>query len=992
MTRGRVRSIGRTAWVFLTALAAIAAACAGEPDFAARLPRIAPLEPEQALRSFHTAPGYHLELVAAEPLTDDPVAVDFDADGRMYVVEMRGYSEQRDERRSQVRILEDTDGDGRADRSRVFLDELLWPTAVLCYDGGAFVADAPDLFYARDTDGDGRADERRVVFTGFLHHNVQGLVNCLRWGLDGRVHVATSTCGANLRRADRPDDPPFELRGRDFAFNPRTLQVEATSGGGQHGMCFDDAGRKFVCANSDHIQLIVCEDRYLGRNPWLGAASARESIAADGPQAEVFRASPVEAWRTLRTELRVAGRAPGPIEGGGRAAGYFTGATGITIYGGDACPDLRGQAFVGDVGGNLVHRKRLTPRGVSLVAERIDVGCEIVASDDIWFRPAQFANAPDGTLYILDVYREVIEHPDSLPPEIKRHLDLTSGRDRGRIYRLAPDGFASRAAPKLSQASTRELAQLIAHRNAWHRQTAARLLAERRDEAAIEPLSEVAATAPPEGRLQALYLLDPLGGLTDDRLLDRLADDDPQVRRHAVRLAERRLANVALAARVLEMAGDPAIDVRYQVAFTLGEFPASIDVSPALAQLVRSDGAERHFDAALVSSLGDRADAVTEQLLTGSNWLQAPTASRWLGILAAQHALRERELPPSLRAALLARADLGAANEGAWLAETIDQLARWGDSAPQALARLQLDRAPLDGVWSSWLADARRDALDAGAAPNHRQAAIELLRLDDADETRATLAECLRPAAPTEVQQAALTALAADERGVPHVIEAWTRLSPPLRRVAVDALLARSAGVTALLDAVQAGQIEPGQLAVDHAQRLLAHPDEALRRRAAELLPRSADGVRGEVVKRYSEALRRAGDAPVGRELFRKHCAACHRLEGVGNEIGAQLDAFAAKGPEAVLAAVLDPNREVNPQYSSYVVTLVDGRVLTGLIAAESAGGLTLVSGDGRQEVPRSQIESLDATGKSLMPEGFEQQLDPQAMADLLAYLLRPRE
>ena len=171
------------------------------------------------------------------------------------------------------------------------------------------------------------------------------------------------------------------------------------------------------------------------------------SIAADGPQAEVFRTSPVEPWRIVRTRLRVAGAVPGPIEGGGRAAGYFTGATGATIYRGDAWPaEYRGQAFIGDVGSNIVHRKTLSADGVLLVANRADEGSEFVASTDIWFRPAQFANAPDGTLYIIDVYREVIEHPASLPPVIKKHLDLTSGRDRGRIYRIVPEGFQAAAA------------------------------------------------------------------------------------------------------------------------------------------------------------------------------------------------------------------------------------------------------------------------------------------------------------------------------------------------------------------------------------------------------------------------------------------------------------------------------------------------------------------------------------------------------------------
>ncbi len=188
---------------------------------------------------------------------------------------------------------------------------------------------------------------------------------------------------------------PVSISGRDFAFDPRTHELEATSGGCQHGMCFDEWGRKFVCSNSSHIQLVMFEDRYLRRNRYLAAPAARQIIAADGGQAEVFRISPVEPWRLVRTRLRVAGQVPGPIEGGGRAAGYFTSATGVTIYTGDAWPEeYRGLAIIGDVGSNIVHRKRLLPDGVGLKAVRMDEKKEFLASSDIWFRPCSSPMRP----------------------------------------------------------------------------------------------------------------------------------------------------------------------------------------------------------------------------------------------------------------------------------------------------------------------------------------------------------------------------------------------------------------------------------------------------------------------------------------------------------------------------------------------------------------------------------------------------------------------
>jgi len=309
-----------------------------ERDYGPELPRLAPLEPAEALASFRLRPGFRIEQVAAEPLVRDPVAMAFDEDGRLFVVEMRGYSEWYEDRLGSVRLLEDTDGDGRFDTSSLFAEGLAWPTAIACWKGGVFVAAAPDVFYLADTDGDGRADRREHVFTGFGLDNVQGLVNSFRWGLDGRIHGAGSLCAGEIVSVAEPSSPAVQIRGRDFAFNPRTRALEATSGGAQHGLSFDAFGRKFLSANSDHVQLVMFEDRYAARNPFLPAPRARLSIAADGGQADVFRVSPVEPWRIVRTRLRVQGIVSGPVEGGGTAAGYFTGATGVTIYRGDAFP------------------------------------------------------------------------------------------------------------------------------------------------------------------------------------------------------------------------------------------------------------------------------------------------------------------------------------------------------------------------------------------------------------------------------------------------------------------------------------------------------------------------------------------------------------------------------------------------------------------------------------------------------------------------------
>ena len=277
----------------------------------------------------------------------------------------------------------------------------------------------------------------------------RGSFNGLLWGPDGWIYGVASSNGGTIHNRSRPDAKPVSVRGRDFRFKPDGSAFEAISGGGQFGHSFDDWGHRFTCNNSNHIRQIVLPSHYLERNPALIPPPAILDIAAEGPAAPVFRISAAEPWRVVRTRQRAAdpvlSRRLPPTEL--FATGFFTSATGVTIYRGSAYPaEYRGNVFVGDVGGNLVHRKILSADGATFLATRADANVEFLASTDNWFRPVNFANTPDGTLLILDMYRETIEHPFSIPEPIKKHLDLTSGKDRGRLYDLVYSGGSTRAA------------------------------------------------------------------------------------------------------------------------------------------------------------------------------------------------------------------------------------------------------------------------------------------------------------------------------------------------------------------------------------------------------------------------------------------------------------------------------------------------------------------------------------------------------------------
>ncbi|HEX4132642.1 MAG TPA: PVC-type heme-binding CxxCH protein [Pirellulales bacterium] len=961
-------------------------------DYSAELPRIPPTEPAAAVATIQVKPGFRIDQVAAEPLVNSPVAMAWDENSRLFVVEMRGYSENRDDAISRISMLTDRDRDGRYDTSSVYVDKLLWPTAVACYEGGIFVADAPDIWYFKDTDGDGRADVRRKLFTGFGVHNVQGLLNSFTWTLDNRIEAAGSSVGGDIFLLDEQgnvpkDARPVSVRGRDIAFNPRTLEFGVTSGGLQHGMSFDDWGRKFVSGNSNHIQQVMYEDRYLARAPYIIAPPARIDIAEDGGQAEVFRISPVESWRIVRTRLRVSGAVKGVVEGGGRAAGYFTGATGVTIYRGTALgDDMYGMAVVGDVGSNLVHRKRLILEGVQFLARRVDMQSEFIASKDTWFRPAQFASGPDGALYIADVYREVIEHPASIPPEIKQHLDLTSGRDRGRVYRVVADEFQQPSLPKLGEATTLELVALLEHPNAWHRSTASRLLFEQHDPAAIPLLAKLAAEgANPVGRMHAMYALDGLGALDEAIILKGLNDQHPRVREHAIRLSER-LGTwpEAIRARLYALADDDDMPLRYQLAYTLGLVPTEPQREAALVKIARHDGADRWVrTAVLVSLSASGSDAALNDLLADASFRRSEAGHDVIVGLASAAGLRGQPLTKAINS-------LDQDDEALVIAVVrgyAEALSRSG----RARSVLDENGTKFSTILQKLLATARTTAGDEKKSIKARVQAINALPLGSFAGARDLLVRLLDQRQPDKVQQAVLAALEKfrDPGVAPLLIDAWPALGPRTRVAAAEALLARPERITALLDAIEQGRFSARDIELPRLQLLLNNKDDAIRRRAVAVLGTLQTGRRLDVVDGYRGALKLSGDAAHGKQIFQKICAACHKAEGVGHELGPNLATIKNRGPETILLNVLDPSREVNPQYVNYVLVTDDGRTITGMIANETATSVTLRRAESATDtVLRVNIEQLQSTGLSLMPEGLEKQIDPQGLADVIAYLM----
>ena len=966
-------------------------------DAAKELPHYPAVEATSALATWKVKPGFKLQLAAHEPQVRDPIAVCFDERGRMFVCEMIDYSERRDEipHLGRVSVLEDKDGDGYYETSRVFADNLPWPTGLIWANGGLYVLATPDVWRFEDRAGRGVADHREKVFTGFGTGlkiiNVQGMANSLQWGPDQRVHLLAG--GGNRGKVScllRPELPALELGGNDFWFDPLTHTFGLESGGAQYGMSYDDFGRKFGCSNSDHLQYWVHERTGPSPNPHLPLPTPRQSIAKDGGAAEVFRISPDEPWRIVRTRWRISGAVPGAVEGGGRVSGYFTGATGTTIYRGDAYgPAFKNNSFTGDAGGQLIHRKVITPAadGVSLSGERPkdESGFEFAASRDTWVRVVNFANAPDGCLHVCDMYREVIEHPWSIPDEIKQHLDLNNGNDRGRIYRLVPDDkdWVRRPSVDLAKATTSQLIETLSHPNGWHRDTASRLLYERRDPGAHSRLASLLQTASdPLARAHALNLMASTQRLPETLLVIALSDADAAVRERAVFLAgdyyrAQPLSRGAVAA-LMRHAGSEEARLRFQTALTLARVtPAddATDLSAALVNLARRDHAHEWIAPAILSA---HPTVLSRRLLPAlSDEAFAGKAEAFLSQLILVRAISQ---PPEDRPAQLDLVlRLGA--RPAHLNALAKGLARAGST---------LEKADTSGKLTRLFAEAGDIVKDPKQTISRRVDQLALLAAAPIKLSRPVLTDCLSADRPVELQSAALSQWGAtsDASFTLTVIDRWKDLDASVRGKAMAQLLQRPDRVKPLLNAIASKQLPVSAFDAGQVQSLLKHKDAqvaALARTAlAEVIPPS----REVVTAKYAASVDLAGDATRGLAVYQRACVICHQAAGQGMEVGPDLLTVKNKGRPALLTAILEPNKEIAAQYMSFLVRTRAGESYLGVIAEDTAIQLTLkMPGGVSKTILRADVIGSSSDGRSLMPEGLEGGLTTQDMADLLTFI-----
>lgn len=948
--------------------------------------------PEALLAGFRIDPGLRIELAAREPQIASPVAAAFDEHGRLWVVEMPDYPngpgpDQPPEGR--LRILVDRDGDGVFETASTFADGLLFANGLLPWKGGVIVTAAPHILYLKDADGDGRADLREVWFEGFATQNPQLRVSFPLLGPDGWVYVANGLRGGTVRRFGKESAPAVNINGMDFRFDPLDPdRYEAVSGMGQFGQTFDDWGNRFVCDNNHHLRHIVLEARYLRRNPYLAVTAVVQDTCElePGPLSSGVRLFPLSKnWTTSSLH-----------------AGRFTAACGVFIYRGDLLGEKHhGTAFTCDPTGNLVHQEVLRPQGASFRSKPARDGVEFLAHPSDWFRPVFLTSGPDGAMYVVDMCRAVIEHPEFMPEELKQRPDLLWGKDRGRIWRIVPeDRRLARQPVALGRLSSPELVRFLGHANGWHRDTAFRLLLERQDAAVVPLLLPIIETGEmPTARLLAATLVQRLCPEHPQRpWLRLLSDAHPRLRQAGLRLLrEADIADEAVVGVLLKLAGDADPAVRFQAALTLGDVRGHEDrVVSALADIGRTSAADPWTRLAIASSAPTRAPRLLLQLLRseGSKPAEALADAEARRLLIEDLATltgagKDSDSVAEVLQALLNLPGSEQETRLVGIAALAVGLDRRGARLQQFLAQLPPQRQPLCRDFEAFvhqLLEPLGDAPQAAWTPRR----IRLLAFLPGEKVQGLLQKLVTSDGDPEARLEAVRALGAQRYSetASFLLEHWPSLTPAVRKEAITVLLRDEASTLALLEAVATGRVQASELEPSRIQLLLQDRREAVRNKAQAVLRSELPAERRAVLERYRAALRLQGDALRGQEVFRKNCAGCHRVRGIGVDVGPDIGDTRTKTPEGLLVDILNPNQAIDGNFINYTVLLKDGRILTGVIATETPNAVILKRAENQTDtVLRADIEAVRSSGQSLMPEGLEKTISVEEMADLIAFL-----
>ncbi|HAV63384.1 MAG TPA: hypothetical protein DCY13_13585, partial [Verrucomicrobiales bacterium] len=990
-------------------------------------PEGGPSRPAASLSQLTVHPEFKVSQVASEPLINNPMNIDWDPQGRLWVAETPEYPDGRwandksdlvqrwvadPERKidgkfdrkahDKISILTDTNGDGVMDKKQVFHEGLELVTSLVFHQDGVIVAQAPEILFLRDTDGDDKADKIEVLYKNLGHGDTHAVLNNLRRGFDGWIYGTHGYSGSqHVMSGDGRKD--FGSIGSGVVrFKPDGSAIEqySSKGGNTWGLQISWDNEVFWTqpTSGDLLMHTVVSENVLGRGRVPGTASYQVVSKS-------IKTYPPIAYEQLPyVQIDQVGR--------------FTAAAGTVIYDGGAWPEKWNyDYFTTEPTINLVHHQIVEPAGVTFTshkaADREET--EFITGKDYWFRPIEVRVGPDGAVYLIDFYNQAVIHNDTRGPKHgPRNAAIRPDRDHyyGRVYRIDHRQAKPTPVPNLAKASTADLVRALESANRHTRMTAVRLLAEQNATRSAGELKQLVRSGKPaESRVAALWALAHLGELDAETEAAAAADSHGAIRKNVMMIAAAGLGSGDAAKRaVVKSLNDADPRVRLEALKALGAADVSPEVAQALVQVYPQLG-DNWSRSAFFAAAARSPTAVLDAALAAS-----PVNNELIGQLTAL-------LGASSDAGELARLVISLANrpssQDAAKQAALESLAAGlkPDTKPAASGELQGALTKLLGSSNFGVAAAALPLAvswggDSLAGPIKEQVNRLTRALADAsssDASRLKVASALlgaRSVAPEgvtsvgallgstaskDLQAGAIEALGgiADDAAATQLINAYPKLIGELQGAALNQLLKRSSWSLALLGALESGKINPDTLGPANIHRLRIHPDAGVAARANVVI----DQLRGPVAKEKAQLVanlvpevEKPGNVEQGKALYVAACATCHQFGELGNLVGPPLTGMGAHGPAELLGHILDPNREVDLSFVAWSVETRDGEIYDGVVTRENNTMVALRNAAGEVEIAKSNIKDRRNTGRSLMPEGFES-LGAEGLRDLLAFM-----
>ncbi len=997
-----------------------------------RYPEGGPLRSDKAVTKLNPHPEFNVTVVADEKVAEKIMSIDWDAKGRMWIVETPEYPGGRDVNKNdfkqfpnrlqepdkfqvggkverkpkdRISILEDTNGDGVMDKKTVFADGLELPTSLVFYKDGVIVSQAPDILWIRDTDGDGKADKTEVLFTGWGTFDTHAVINNLRWGMDGWVYGTVGYTRGKDVSSPKSGKKFGDISAGMYRFRPDGSALEQISANGCNTWgCEIAPDGEYIYTTATcgtPILHVVLPEKYLARGS-IGGHPAWQNVIEEN---KIYPAFDEKRQPYVQIDW----------------VGAWTAAAGATIYDGGAwpakwAPDDRYSFFMGEATRQLFHHEFLDPKGATFQGRKEDgrKQTEFIASTDYWFRPIHSRVGPDGAIYLVDFYNQIAVHNDTRGPgHGARNAAARPDRDHlfTRVYRIQHKEAKTLPPAKFDAKKPAELVKLLDHPNGWTRGTANRLLNETQPTAAVKPLTALFnSKASKFSRIHALQSLNNLGKLDEPLLVAALKDADPAIRKNAGKLAAEResLGNAATSSLRAQLK-DSDDRVRINALMALGSQPASRENAEAViaawpslntpfmqsaAVGAASTDPVMFVEAALASKdAANVAGFVPHLAKLAANKQDGQVAARFVAALAAA--------PASVDALKRVALDAFAA------ALTANVVPAWNASVEASLKALLASQGtagsvlPLVARWDSAgkLGDAVKPAITRAEAQladkslgddTRGQIAANLVGVRRLDATIVpAVSGLIGGETSLALQRRVIDVLGANPDTAAVIVAKFAGLPTELIEPAFAQILKRAESTSALTELLAQKKVDVMKLGPARQHRLRTHPDLAVAKRAGLVI----DDLKGPeakekdaIIAKLAPEVIKAGNVANGKKLFTAQCAGCHVFKEEGRNLAPSLTGMGAHGPADLLVHIIDPNRLVEPNFVSAVIETKDDQSYDGVIERENANEVVLRNAAGDYTIRVSNIKSRSSSGRSLMPEGFEQ-LGAEGLRDLLTYI-----